>query len=86
VPAAPAGIQWRIAVDTGRDTPQELFPAGEEPAFDSAKPYPMTPRSSAIMLWRKDGISHENKQMPTYAVEQSGSAILVRSNSPEVAS
>jgi glycogen operon protein len=65
VPPAPGGVQWRIAVDTGREMPQDFFPPGEEPVFDSAKPYPMTPRSSAILLWRKDGISHENKQTPT---------------------
>jgi glycogen operon protein len=58
VPPAPDHVQWRIAVDTGRETPQDLFLPGEEPVFDSAEPYPMTPRSGAILLWRKDRVSH----------------------------
>lgn len=52
VPPAPSGAQWRLAVDTGRES-QDIFPDGEEPVFDPAKPYAMAPRSSAILLWRK---------------------------------
>jgi hypothetical protein len=70
VPPAPDGHKWRIAVDTGRETPQDLFSPDEEPVFDSAEPYAMAPRSSAILLWRKDRMSHEDKQTPTYVVEE----------------
>jgi isoamylase len=53
VPPAPNGVQWRLAVDTGRETPEDFFPEGEEPVFDSMRSYPMTARSSAVLLWRK---------------------------------
>jgi glycogen operon protein len=81
VPAALNGGQWHIAVDTGREWPHDLFAPGEEPPVDPAQPYAMTPRCSAILLWRKDRILHEDKQTPTYATEQSRSAILARPNS-----
>ena len=53
VPAAPSGMQWRLAVDTGREAPQDLFVSGEELVCDVTQHYPMAPRSSAILLWRK---------------------------------
>jgi glycogen operon protein len=53
VPAAPSGMQWRLAVDTGRETPQDLSVPGEESVCDVTQPYAMGPRSSAILLWRK---------------------------------
>ena len=59
VPPAPSGVQWRVAADTSHGSPEDIFPAGEEPAFDSTKSYPMTPRSSAVLLWRRGRIAHD---------------------------
>jgi glycogen operon protein len=59
VPPAPNGVQWRVAADTSHESPEDIFPAGEEPVFDSTKSYPMTPRSSAVLLWRRSRIAHD---------------------------
>jgi glycogen operon protein len=53
MPPAPNGIQWRLAMDTDHESPEDLFSEGEELAFDSTKPYSMAPRSSVVLLWRK---------------------------------
>jgi isoamylase len=52
VPSAPNGVQWRLAVDTGRETPRDFYAPGEEPVFDVTDPYAMAARSSVILLWR----------------------------------
>ena len=52
-PPLPQRVQWRLAVDTSRAAPQDLFTAGEELAVDSSKPYSLQARSSAIFVARK---------------------------------
>jgi glycogen operon protein len=84
VPPAPNGMQWHIAVDTGHESPEDLFLEGEEPVIDSAQPFAMAPRSSAVLMWRKTRIPHEHKQTAKCAVEQSGSATRRRFKFTEV--
>jgi isoamylase len=45
-------VRWHLAADTGREAPQDLFVAGEEPPLDSSEPYHAGPRSSAILVAR----------------------------------
>jgi glycogen operon protein len=53
LPAAPPGARWRVAVDTSRQTPQDLSAAGEEPLCEDPTTYRLSPRSSAILLTRQ---------------------------------
>ncbi len=50
LPPAPAGARWRLAVDTSRQAPQDLFAAGEEPLWENPQTYRLSPLSSAILL------------------------------------
>jgi glycogen operon protein len=53
LPALPPGDRWYRAADTGRQVPQDLFPAGEEPLWEDPRAYRLSPRSSAILLVRQ---------------------------------
>ena len=53
LPPLPQGFRWRLAVDTSRSAPQDLFAVGEEPLMDNSKTYRLEARSSAILLARK---------------------------------
>ncbi|QJW94646.1 glycogen debranching protein GlgX [Frigoriglobus tundricola] len=52
LPPVPAGRQWYRTVDTARESPQDLFAAGEEPLWEAPRAYHLGPRSSAILLVR----------------------------------
>jgi glycogen operon protein len=69
IPPAPNGVQWRLAVDTGHGSPEELF-RGEEPVIDSTQAFAMAPRSSAILLAQKSRIPHERSQHPIHGSEE----------------
>jgi glycogen operon protein len=45
--------RWYLAVDTSRQTPQDLSAAGEEPLWEDPQTYRLGPRSSAILLARR---------------------------------
>ncbi len=47
--------QWFVAVDTSRESPQDMFAAGEEPLWQDAETYRLSPRSSAILLAHRLG-------------------------------
>jgi isoamylase len=53
LPPASDGKRWHLAVETGAESPRDLFEPGEEPLFDAAGPYPAAPRSAAILVQRK---------------------------------
>ena len=53
LPVLPPGDRWHRAADTGRQVPQDLFPAGEEPLWEDSHAYRLSPRSSAILLVRR---------------------------------
>jgi isoamylase len=53
LPPAPYGSRWHLAVDTSCETPQDLFTAGEEPLLEDLQTYHLSPRSSAILLARR---------------------------------
>ena len=61
LPAAPLGTRWHLAADTGRETPQDLFSAGEEPLLNTPGTCHLVPRSSAILLARTT--SGESRQV-----------------------
>ena len=52
LPRAPLEARWRQAVDTARDSPQDLFAAGDEQICADQQTYRLGSRSSAILLAR----------------------------------
>jgi glycogen operon protein len=54
LPALPPRARWHVAVDTARDTPHDLFAAGEEPLWEGPQTYHLSARSSAILLARDE--------------------------------
>jgi len=50
IPALPDGKIWRLAVDTSRTTPDDLFDPGKEPSMQGQTGLRLEPRSSAILL------------------------------------
>jgi isoamylase len=50
IPALPAGKIWRLAVDTSRPAPDDLFDPGKEPSLQGQIAFRLEPRSSAILL------------------------------------
>lgn len=52
IPAAPGNKIWRLAVDTSRQAPEDLYEPGEEPSMQDQVSFRVEPRSSAILLAR----------------------------------
>jgi len=50
IPALPAGKNWRLAADTSRAAPDDLFDPGNEPLIQGQNGFRLEPRSSAILL------------------------------------
>ena len=50
IPALPESQIWRLAVDTARTAPDDLFEAGNEPSMQGQISFRVEPRSSAILL------------------------------------
>jgi isoamylase len=53
LPAAPGPACWRVAADTSREAPQDLFSPGEEPLLEPSLTYPVGPHSSVILVARR---------------------------------
>jgi glycogen operon protein len=53
IPAAPGNKIWRLAVDTSRQPPEDLYEPGEEPSMQDQVSFRVEPRSSAILLARR---------------------------------
>ena len=52
LPPVPPGTEWHLAVDTTRESPQDLFVAGEELLLEDPQTYHLNARSSVILLAR----------------------------------
>lgn len=52
LPPVPSGTRWRLAVDTSRVAPHDLFAPGEEPVCEDPRTHHLNPRSSVILLTR----------------------------------
>jgi len=50
IPALPASKIWRLAVDTSRSAPDDLYESGKEPSMQGQISFRLEPRSSAILL------------------------------------
>ena len=50
IPALPGSQIWRMAVDTARAAPDDLYEAGNEPSMQGQISFQVEPRSSAILL------------------------------------
>jgi isoamylase len=60
IPALPAGKSWRLAVDTARTTPDDLFDSGKEPSMQGQISFRLEPRSSAILLTDDREVPRDN--------------------------
>jgi isoamylase len=60
IPALPASKIWRLAVDTSRPNPDDLFKAGHEPSMQGQITFRMEPRSCAILLSDDGEVPREN--------------------------
>lgn len=52
IPAASGHKTWRLAVDTSRQAPEDLYEAGKEPSIKDQVTFRVGPRSGAILLAR----------------------------------
>jgi glycogen operon protein len=50
IPVLPATKIWRLAADTSRNAPDDLFESGKEPSMQGQVTFRVEPRSSAILL------------------------------------
>ncbi len=60
IPALPAGKIWRLAVDTSRTAPDDLFDPGKEPSMQGQIGFRLEPRSSAILLTDSGEVPRDN--------------------------
>jgi isoamylase len=60
LPALPTGKIWRLAVDTSRTTPYDLFDPGKEPPVQGQNGFLLEPRSCAILLEDNSEVPHDN--------------------------
>jgi isoamylase len=60
IPALPAGKIWRLAVDTSRPAPDDLFDPGKEPSMQGQISFRLEPRSSAILLTDSGEVPRDN--------------------------
>jgi isoamylase len=60
IPALPAGKIWRLAVDTSRSAPDDLFDFGKESSLQGQISFRLEPRSSAILLTDRGEVLHDN--------------------------
>jgi glycogen operon protein len=60
IPALPAGKIWRLAVDTSRSAPDDLYEPGKEPSMEGQVSFRVEPRSSAILLSDEGEVPSEN--------------------------
>jgi len=59
LPSLPPGKVWRLAVDTSRATPDDLFDPGYEPSLQGQSHFRLEPRSSAILLTDEE-VQHDH--------------------------
>ncbi|MGA7290052.1 MAG: hypothetical protein WBX02_18250, partial [Terriglobales bacterium] len=60
IPTLPAGKIWRLAVDTSRAAPDDIFDSGKEPSVQGQISFRLDPRSSAILLTNDGEVPHDN--------------------------
>jgi isoamylase len=60
IPALPAGKIWRLAVDTSRATPDDLFDSEKGPPMQGQIGFRLEPRSSAILVTDGGGVLRDN--------------------------
>jgi isoamylase len=65
IPAAPAAVVWHLAVDTFRSAPEDLFESGKELSSRGESSFRAGPRSSAILVCRREGLSSVASQTHT---------------------
>jgi isoamylase len=60
IPASPESKIWRLAADTSRTAPDDLFEPGKEPSMQGQISFRVEPRSSAILLTDDGEVPSEN--------------------------
>ncbi len=54
VPGLPPEFQWRISANTGNSSPEDIFPAGEEPVIEDQRSVLVGGRSVIILVGRRE--------------------------------
>jgi glycogen operon protein len=60
IPVLPAGKIWRLAADTSRAAPEDIFDTGKEPSLQGQISFRLETRSSAILLMDAGEVPHDN--------------------------
>jgi glycogen operon protein len=60
IPALPTGKIWRLAVNTSRTAPDDLFEPGKEPLIQGQNGFRLEPRSSGILLTDDGEVPRDN--------------------------
>jgi len=60
IPAVLTGKIWRLAVDTSRSAPDDLFDPGKEASLQGQIGFRVEPRSSVILLTDGEEVPHDN--------------------------
>jgi len=60
LPVLPIGRVWRLAVDTSRTAPDDLFEHGSESPIQGQSGFRLEPRSSAILLTDSGEVQHDH--------------------------
>ena len=60
IPDLPAGKIWRLAVDTSRTAPDDIFDSGKEPSMQGRNGFRLEPRSGAILLTDAAQVPRDN--------------------------
>jgi glycogen operon protein len=60
IPALRVHKSWRLAADTFRPAPDDLFEAGKEPSIEGQISFRVEPRSSAILLTDNTEVPSDN--------------------------
>jgi isoamylase len=60
IPALSGMKRWRLAVDTSRSAPDDLYESGKEPSLEGQISFRVEPRSGVILLTQDDEAPREN--------------------------
>jgi hypothetical protein len=60
IPAMPSNKIWRLAVDTFRSAPDDLYEPGKEPSMQGQISFRVEPRSSVILLTDDGEVPRDN--------------------------
>ena len=60
IPPPPTGMIWRLAADTSRASPEDVFECGKEPRIEAHAGFRLGARASAVLLTDSDEVRDED--------------------------